>query len=187
MFTVGGITIGRAGEGAMITVAPPDLSDPATYGSFPTGIGWEPGTREMIAHLATMNLTGKTVADVGCGAGILSLVAARQGARKVYALDIDPDCIALTTANAARNGRTLVTTLGSLPPETVDYIVCNMGGSPWFLDNLAAMRAKSRNGVLGSLDTSDTLALALKIRNRALLQAVTPVNTSRDGWAVAWL
>jgi 2-polyprenyl-6-hydroxyphenyl methylase/3-demethylubiquinone-9 3-methyltransferase len=39
------------------------------------------------------NLAGKTFIDVGCGSGIVSLVARRRGA-KVYSMDVDEDSVA---------------------------------------------------------------------------------------------
>jgi ribosomal protein L11 methyltransferase len=49
-------------------------------------------------------LTGRTVLDVGCGSGILGLVALMLGAAKVRAVDVDPDAIDVTVENATRNG-----------------------------------------------------------------------------------
>lgn len=46
---------------------------------------------------------GDTVIDIGCGSGILSLVAAISGAKKVIAGDLDPQCIDATKENAAKN------------------------------------------------------------------------------------
>ncbi len=43
---------------------------------------------------------GKTVLDIGCGSGIISLYAARLGARKVIATDIDPRAILSVQMNA---------------------------------------------------------------------------------------
>ena len=48
-------------------------------------------------------LAGEEVLDVGCGSGILSLVALALGAAKARAVDIDPDAAAVTQENAARN------------------------------------------------------------------------------------
>ena len=48
-------------------------------------------TSEFFANfLSDIDLTGKRVADVGTGSGILALAAARAGAASVVALDINP-------------------------------------------------------------------------------------------------
>jgi ribosomal protein L11 methyltransferase len=41
---------------------------------------------------------------VGCGSGVLSLVALALGAETVRAVDVDPDAVAVTRENAERNG-----------------------------------------------------------------------------------
>jgi ribosomal protein L11 methyltransferase len=46
---------------------------------------------------------GRTVLDVGCGSGILSLVALALGAARAHAIDIDPEAVDVTRENAARN------------------------------------------------------------------------------------
>ena len=45
-----------------------------------------------------------TVLDVGCGAGVLAIAAARVLKRKVWAGDIDPTAVAVANANARLNG-----------------------------------------------------------------------------------
>lgn len=49
----------------------------------------------MISHIAQINndLSGKSVVDLGCGAGILALSAALSGAKFVVGVDIDKDAI----------------------------------------------------------------------------------------------
>lgn len=51
-----------------------------------------------------LNLSGKTVADVGTGSGLQALAAARAGAAKVVAVDINPSAVATAAANARANG-----------------------------------------------------------------------------------
>ena len=45
------------------------------------------------------NIEGKTVADLGCGTGILAFGAAILGAKKVYGYDIDKDAIETAMKN----------------------------------------------------------------------------------------
>lgn len=45
------------------------------------------------------DIRDKTVADFGCGCGMLSIAAALMGAEKVYSLDIDPDALEICKRN----------------------------------------------------------------------------------------
>jgi D-alanine--D-alanine ligase len=47
---------------------------------------------------------GDRVLDLGCGAGLLAIAAARLGARQVVATDIDPRALEATRQNALANG-----------------------------------------------------------------------------------
>jgi ribosomal protein L11 methyltransferase len=49
-------------------------------------------------------LVGRAVLDVGCGSGILALVAITLGASRARAIDNDPDAVEVTRENATRNG-----------------------------------------------------------------------------------
>ena len=51
-----------------------------------------------------LDLSGKTVADVGTGSGIIALAAARAGASTVIATDINPNAGAAAQDNADANG-----------------------------------------------------------------------------------
>ena len=89
-------------------------------------------TSEFFARfLATTNLAGKRVADVGTGSGILALAAARAGAT-VVALDINPKAVKAATDNACANGLgDRVTPLqsdllsGLAPDPSFDVIISN--------------------------------------------------------------
>ena len=76
------------------------------------GTGLHPTTRLCLAALESMADRGllggeagpASVLDVGSGSGILSIAAARLGAARVLALDIDEIAVDATRANARRNG-----------------------------------------------------------------------------------
>ena len=50
-----------------------------------------------------LDLSDKRVADVGTGSGILALSAAKAGAQRVFALDINPAAAETAAFNAAQN------------------------------------------------------------------------------------
>ncbi len=47
---------------------------------------------------------GEVAIDIGCGSGILSIIAAKLGASHVYAVDKSPDVVEVGRANAEANG-----------------------------------------------------------------------------------
>ena len=68
------------------------------------GSGRHPTTRLCLEWLVASRVTGLDVIDVGCGSGILAIAAAILGARRVTALDIDPQARQATIENARING-----------------------------------------------------------------------------------
>lgn len=60
--------------------------------------------RAIQAHAAEVK--DRLVLDVGCGSGILALVALALGAGRAIAVDNDPEAVDVTRENAARNGLT---------------------------------------------------------------------------------
>ena len=65
---------------------------------------WFLSSEYFAAFLDGLNLSGKTVADVGAGSGVLALAAARAGAAHVLALDINPNAVLSAAENARANG-----------------------------------------------------------------------------------
>ena len=68
------------------------------------GTGLHETTNLVAEALAETALAGATVLDVGCGSGILTLIALALGASRARAIDVDPDAVAVTRENAERNG-----------------------------------------------------------------------------------
>jgi ribosomal protein L11 methyltransferase len=64
-------------------------------------------------------LRGASVFDVGCGSGILSLIALELGAAGARAIDVDPEAVAVTRENAERNGRGAELRADGAPIESV--------------------------------------------------------------------
>jgi ribosomal protein L11 methyltransferase len=80
------------------------------------GTGQHETTRMCLEALEQHVKRGARVLDVGCGSGILSIAALKLGASAVCAVDVDPNCVRVTDANAAANGVTasLSAAVGSL-------------------------------------------------------------------------
>lgn len=68
------------------------------------GLGDHPTTVLTLRMLRRVLWPGATVLDVGCGSGVLSVVAARLGAPYVEAIDVSIAAVEATVANAERNG-----------------------------------------------------------------------------------
>jgi ribosomal protein L11 methyltransferase len=89
------------------TAAPPDDPDAVVVWLDPGlafGTGTHPTTALCLEILDSLPLTGRTVIDYGCGSGILGIAALKLGAQHVTAVDLDPQALLATRANAERNG-----------------------------------------------------------------------------------
>jgi ribosomal protein L11 methyltransferase len=67
------------------------------------GTGHHATTHMMIEFLLEQNLQGKKVLDMGCGTGVLAIVAEKRGASGLDAIDIDNWCYQNTLENVERN------------------------------------------------------------------------------------
>lgn len=94
-----------------LTVAPPwlaDQFDPARTividPAMAFGTGEHPTTRGMMRLMHAVIRADDTVADLGAGSAVLSIAAAKLGAIRVAAIELDADAVATAEENIARNG-----------------------------------------------------------------------------------
>jgi ribosomal protein L11 methyltransferase len=94
-----------------LTVAPPWLAagcDPARTividPAMAFGTGEHETTRGALRLLAHVVRPGDVVADLGAGSAVLAIAAAKLGAARVAAIEMDPDAIGNAEANVIRNG-----------------------------------------------------------------------------------
>ncbi|APG60185.1 50S ribosomal protein L11 methyltransferase [Christiangramia salexigens] len=67
------------------------------------GTGHHATTHMMIRHILKNDWKGKAVLDMGCGTGVLAILAAMKGASVIDAIDIDNWCYLNTLENISRN------------------------------------------------------------------------------------
>lgn len=68
-------------------------------------------TAQMIEYLIEIDLSGKKVLDMGCGTGILAILAALRGAIDIVAIDIDEWAYNNSIENIERNNTTSISVL----------------------------------------------------------------------------
>ncbi len=98
-----------------------------------------PSGGALAAAVAVRRLAGTRALELGCGLGLVSVVAAAAGA-DVLAADQSGEAVAFTAANAARNGvavRTVVCAFDRPAPL--------LAGAPWDLVLAADVLYESRN------------------------------------------
>ncbi|NNK31413.1 MAG: 50S ribosomal protein L11 methyltransferase [Flavobacteriaceae bacterium] len=72
------------------------------------GTGHHETTHMMVQFLLRAELKGKSVLDLGCGTGVLAILAAMRGADRVTAIDIDHWSYENSVENANRNGQATI-------------------------------------------------------------------------------
>ena len=132
---------------------------------------------------------GATVLDVGCGSGVLSVVAARLGAPYVEAIDISPAAVEATTANAARNDVASVVDASTRPLGDVDgefdIVLANLL-APIVVELAPALRRVTAPA--GALVVSGDPRRRATTTSSTALAPMTVVETARrDDWAALLL
>jgi len=94
------------------------------------GTGHHQTTSMMLQWMLEADFSGKNVLDMGCGTGILAIMASKLGASTITAIDYDPVCFESTVENAQLNHIENITALcGSkeaIPGEQFDTILANI-------------------------------------------------------------
>lgn len=138
------------------------------------GTGQHPTTAMCLRALETRLRPGEAVLDLGAGTGILAIAAARLGAGRVLALDIDPQAVKAALENAAANGvqGEVEVREGTLPEgvrgQRFDLIVANISGLT--IERLAASLADALTGT-GTLIVSGFIGDAVEALGRTLASA----------------
>lgn len=116
------------------------------------GSGSHASTRMMLTELDQRPPAGLDVLDLGCGSGILAVAAAVLGARRVIAVDIDPDSLRCTRANAHANGVAdkiaVCMGLDDVEPASLDVALVNVTASVHAEVGPAATAAVRPGGII---------------------------------------
>jgi ribosomal protein L11 methyltransferase len=116
------------------------------------GTGHHQTTAMMMRWMLEEDFTGKSVLDMGCGTGILAILASKLGAAEIVAIDYDPLCFESTQENSQLNGAANIKALcGSrevIPDQQFDVILANINRNI-LLDQLERYtQVLKKNGVI---------------------------------------
>ena len=156
------------------------------------GSGHHQTTTMMIEQLLEdqKQLKGKAVLDMGCGTGILAILAAKLGSSvPVHAVDIDPVCVRSAKANARRNRvpHKIITVCGDasvLIRGQYDYILANINRTILIADMQSYVRALKPQGGHLFLSGFYTADIPMLLEKAASLGLSEVSRRSRDDWAL---
>lgn len=116
------------------------------------GTGNHETTSLMISEILKEDMTGKTVLDMGCGTGILSILASMKGAASITAIDIDVWAVNSATENCHSNKVSNIEIIEGdaeiIPDIEYDYIYANIQRNILLRDMPAYNKALRKGGEL---------------------------------------
>ena len=152
------------------------------------GTGSHETTRSCLQAVRNLVKDGDTILDLGCGSGILSILAAKLGAGFIRAIDYDPVAIDNTIENFALNDVTVrhEAIVGSIEQahasEPYDIVVANiikMTILPWVPQLIQLTKPNGRLVLSGLLDTDvEEISAALSASGQSDFE-IFPDNTWR--------
>jgi ribosomal protein L11 methyltransferase len=146
------------------------------------GTGTHPTTRMCLRWIARHVHAGARVLDYGCGSGILAIGAARFGAVRIDAVDIDPGAVQATRANAQANAVALRAALPDAVRGPYDLVLANILASPlkMLAPLLCSLVAPGGHLVLAGILERQ----AEELREAYGLHALLEVADTDDGWVL---
>ena len=94
------------------------------------GTGHHQTTSMMLSYILENNFVGKDVLDMGCGTGILAILASKKGANSLLAVDYDSICVDSVVENSQLNNiKNIEAKLGSkevIESLSFDIILANI-------------------------------------------------------------
>ncbi|MEO5788644.1 50S ribosomal protein L11 methyltransferase [Gelidibacter sp.] len=116
------------------------------------GTGHHETTHMMIQHILKNEFTGKSVLDMGCGTGVLAILAEMKGAKTVDAIDYDNWCYLNSLENVERNNCAHITVLEGdaslLTNQKYDTIIANINRNILLNDMASYVKCLNPKGTL---------------------------------------
>jgi ribosomal protein L11 methyltransferase len=151
------------------------------------GTGHHQTTWLMIYEMFQIDIDNKAVLDMGCGTGILAIVAEKRGASSVTAIDNDRWAYENAIENAEKNScnkiKTVLGDASALGSEKFDVILANINlnilvsDMPTYINNMNSGGLLIMSGIL----TDDIFKLTKTAKQQGL--NITQ-SKSKNGWAL---
>lgn len=115
------------------------------------GTGHHATTSNMLSWILDDDMQNKRVLDMGCGTGVLGILAKMKGAKSVLAIDIDEWCFENAKESATLNHTDIEVQLGDaslLKEQSFDVILANINRNILLNDMAAYVACLPQGGVL---------------------------------------
>ncbi|WP_166964715.1 50S ribosomal protein L11 methyltransferase [Yeosuana marina] len=116
------------------------------------GTGHHETTHMMIQHILKNDFTNKSVLDMGCGTGVLAILAELKGAKPIDAVDYDNWCYLNSLENVERNNCKHITVIEGdasvLTGKKYDIIIANINRNILLQDLKTYASCLNKSGTL---------------------------------------
>ncbi|MCB0445224.1 MAG: 50S ribosomal protein L11 methyltransferase, partial [Gelidibacter sp.] len=149
------------------------------------GTGHHETTHMMIQHILKNDFKNKSVLDMGCGTGVLAILAEIKGAKPIDAIDYDHWCYLNSIENVERNNCKHITVIegdaSALSGKKYDTIIANINRNILLNDMASYAKCLHPNGTLFlSGFYKDDIAVIEETCNKHLLKHVETLE--KNNW-----